>query len=77
MTLVADDNRQNLVVNFEAKSALAPTNPVKTTLYVAGESSDGTPQVVEMTPQIPGQLNMFGGEHEAQAVLRILHANEG
>ena len=71
MTIEPDADRKNIAVAFEAKSTLTPTNPVKTTLYIAGESSEGVPQVVEMTPQIPGQLNMFGGEEPPQAILRM------
>jgi len=78
VTFLPDDDRKNIGVKVDVKSAFAPTKPAVTTLYVAGENSDGIPQVAEMTPQIPGQLNMFGGEQEPAAVLRIVggHANE-
>ena len=78
MTLVPDDDRKNIITQVDVKSALASTNPIRTTLYVAGESSDGVPQILEMTPQVPGQMNMFGGMEGPQAVLRVLQksANE-
>lgn len=62
-----DDDRQNISVSVTAKSALAPTNPVVTSLYVADEKN-----VVEMVPQIPGQFNMDGTEQEAPPSLKII-----
>ena len=77
MTLVfePDNDRNNITVWFEVKSALSAMNPSKTTLYIAGESSDGIPRVLEMTAQEPGQLDMFGGEEPQRAQLRIIRAN--
>ncbi|GHS85585.1 hypothetical protein AGMMS49957_01960 [Synergistales bacterium] len=75
MTLEPDSDRKNVIVKFEAKSSLAATNPIRTTLYIAGESSDGVPQILEMTPQVPGQLDMFGGIQEPQAMLRMLQTS--
>ena len=72
MTLMPDDDRKNINVKFESKCTLAPTNPVMTSLYLAGENSDGMPQILEMTPQAPGQFNMFGEmTPEDVAVLKI------
>jgi hypothetical protein len=73
-TFAPDANRENIMVSFEAKTALAPTVPVTTALYIAGQDSDGIPQVVEMTPQVPGQLDIAGGEQEAPPMLRIVRA---
>ena len=72
ITLIPDDQRMNVGVSFEVKATLAPTTPVTTALFMAGEDSDGTPQVVEMTPQIPGQMDVYGGEQEAPALLKIV-----
>ena len=69
LTLTPDDRRENLTTSFEAKSMLAPTSPVVTALYVAGEDSHGIPQIVEMTPQIPGQMSLDGSEQEHPAIL--------
>ena len=67
LELKADDNRQNIVVNVTAKSALAPTNPVTTSLYVCDQDN-----VVEMVPQIPGQMAMEGGEQESAPALKLI-----
>lgn len=67
LELKPDDNRQTIMVSCSAKSALAPTSPVVTTLYVAdGET------VVEMAPQIPGQMTVDGAEQEAPATLKVV-----
>lgn len=67
LTLKPDANRKNIAVSVVAKSALAPTNPVVTSLYVAGEND-----VVELTPQIPGQVMMDGGEQDALPELKLV-----
>ena len=76
ISLTPDDNRKNIAVSVETKSNLAPTTPTTTSLYVIGGDSSGTPQVVEMTPQIPGQLDFFGEEQEEPCVLRVIPLTE-
>lgn len=68
--IVPDDERRTLSVSATAKSTLAPTNPVATALYVG--TSKGEIQAVEMTAQIPGQTDIFGGEQEAPAQLKLV-----
>lgn len=68
LTLKPDDTRQNIAVSCVAKSTLAATNPVTTSLYVADEES-----IVEMVPQIPGQLAVDAGEQEAPPMLKLIH----
>ena len=65
--LKPDDTRQNVSVSYNVKSALAPTNPVTTNLYVADEDT-----VVEMVPQIPGQTAMDGEFQESPPTLKIV-----
>ncbi len=67
LELKPDDDRQTITVSCTAKSTLAATNPVVTSLYVADEDS-----VVEMVPQIPGQTGMDGNVQEAPPVLKII-----
>ena len=61
---------KDIISSGNSKSALAPTNPVATALYVGkiGEEI----QAVEMTAQIPGQADLFGGEQEAPAQLKLV-----
>lgn len=68
LELRPDDTRQNIVVCCTAKSTLAATNPVTTSLYVAGEET-----VVEMVPQIPGQFAFDGSEQDAPNILRLVN----
>jgi len=68
MELCPDDSRQNIVVNCTVKSTLAPSNPATTMLYAVDKDT-----VVEMAPQIPGQMNMDGGEQETPATLRLVN----
>jgi len=67
LELKPDDDRQTIAVSCTAKSTLAPTNPVVTSLYVADEEN-----VVEMTPQLPGQYDLDGEVQEAPASLKII-----
>lgn len=60
LTLKPDDTRQNITVSCVATSKLAATNPVTTALYVADEDT-----IVEMVPQIPGQMAVDGTEQDA------------
>ena len=67
LELKPDDTRQNIAVSCTAKSTLAATNPVTTSLYVADEEN-----VVEMVPQIPGQFGINGTEQEAPPTLKLI-----
>ncbi len=67
-----DDSRTDIAVNVVVKSNLAPTVPARTSLYIAGDNSTGECQVVEMVPQIPGQVSLDGPEQEAPATLKII-----
>ena len=69
LTLKPDDTRQNIAVGGVAKSTLAATNPVTTSLYVADQDT-----IVEMVPQLPGQIDMDGVEEDAAPVLKLVKA---
>lgn len=66
-----DDIRTTIGVNVTAKSSLASTNPVATSLYIAG-GEGGAIQAVEMVPQIPGQFDFNSDEQEAPAILKLV-----
>lgn len=67
LELKPDAERTTVAVSCSVKSSLAPTYPVATMLYIAANDT-----VIEMTPQIPGQVNFEGSEQEAPAQLRLL-----
>ena len=69
--LTPDSERRNIRVTAIAKSKLEPTNPVATSLYLT--SGEGGEMVaVEMTPQIPGQINVDGAEQEPPKILKLV-----
>lgn len=73
LELLPDDDRRQIAVTTTAKSALVPTTPIATGLYVTA-GADGEVAVVEMVPQIPGQIGMDGGEQERPKVLKFREA---
>ena len=71
LTFVPDEDRQTVAVTVQATSALQPTIPVRTALFIA-EVSRNDVTAVEMQPNIPGQLNMDGDEEGTAPVLHII-----
>ena len=67
LELKPDADRSTVAVSCSVKSNLAPTYPVATMLYIAASDT-----VIEMTPQMPGQLDFDGGEQEPPAQLRLI-----
>ena len=75
LVLTPDDSRQMVALDSTVKVKLVPYSPIRTNLYItdAADGSDGY-TVVEMTPDIPGQLRMFGQEEtEPPAIMRLYH----
>lgn len=72
LVLEPDDDRTSIRVSAVAKSSLAPTNPVTTSLYITSDPDTGEMAVVEMVPQIPGQLDVGGAEQEGPKVLKFV-----
>ena len=73
IVMTPDADRTNIAVDVTAKSTLPPTNPVRTSLYIAGSGSTGEVQAVELVPEIPGQMSMDGEEQEAPQILNIIN----
>lgn len=68
--LKPDENRQFISLSASAKSTLAPVVPIGTTLGIAADNN-GEMVIVETVPQIPGQMNMDGGEQAKPKLLKI------
>ena len=68
-TLEPDENRQHVEVSCSANSKLAPLNPVKTSLAMGKEN--GKIVAVELTPQIPGQLDAYGDIAPERKILKL------
>ena len=69
---IPDHERKNVQIVYEVSTKLAPPLPITTSMYIAGQDSSGDPIVVENTPQIPGQIDLYGGEQEPAAILRLV-----
>lgn len=72
MELMPDDSRKKIAVGFTTKLALVAANPLTTSLYIIGEEETGEVCVVEMVPQIPGQMELGGTEERQPPQLKII-----
>lgn len=72
VSLKPDSERQNISMSTQVKSTLVPTNNIETSLYLTEDK--GAPALVEMTPQIPGQVDMDGGEQAQPKIISIAKA---
>lgn len=69
----ADDARQQIAYSVVAKPTLEPTAPL-TGAYAVQEDSRGNAIMVEMTPQIAGQLSTDGDEQPEPNVIELRRA---
>lgn len=65
-----DENRQVITMNASAKSTLAPTTPIGTSLVITSDDN-GEMVVAEIVPQVPGQMHMDGTEQEKPKLLKL------
>lgn len=72
---VPDADRQTIAVHTGSKATLAPTNPVTTNLAFVGDGN-GEMILVEMLPQVPGQIAMSGDEQPSPKVLKLAELAE-
>lgn len=70
--LKPDSERRNINMSTKVDSKLVPTNSIVTSLYLTEDN--GSPALVEMTPQIPGQVDMDGGEQAQPKIISIAKA---
>lgn len=71
LDLLPSADRKTIIVKATAKSVLAPTEPVVTSLAMSGMPGTGEATVYEMTPQIPGQYSFDGAVQELPKVLKL------
>ena len=62
--------RQRLDMDVQAKSTLAPVAPIKTVLCIT-KGRGGELIMAEMMPQVPGQIDMDGGESPEPAIAKV------
>ena len=74
--LTPDDTRRQIRVSVTAKSVLATTKSVVTSLCITN-NDNGEMVVAELVPQIPGQVGFDGAQQEGPKLLKLLQtANE-
>lgn len=74
LELVPSADRQQITVKTTAKTNLVATDPVTTSLFITTNPGTGEMVVAEMVPQIPGQIDMDGGEQGEPKVLKFSKA---
>lgn len=57
-------------VNRVVANIMAPVQPVRTALCIT-KGRDGALLLAEMTPQVPGQVDMDGAESPEPAIARV------
>lgn len=70
LTFTPDDYRQQIGMDAQAKTSLVPVQPVRTNLCIT-KGRDGELLLAEMTPQVPGQVDMDGVESPEPAIARV------
>ena len=72
LSLKPDSERQNIKMSTQVKSTLVPTNNIESALYLT-ESDEGK-ALVEMLPQVPGQMALDGSEQDEPKIIAIKKA---
>lgn len=70
LTFEPDETRGRLDLDVQAKSTLAPIVPIKTALCIT-KGRGGELLMAEMMPQVPGQIDMDGGESPEPAIAKV------
>ena len=72
--LMPGEDRQTIAVSATAKSKLCDTNAVMTSLFITNDGN-GEMAVVEMVPEIPGQLGLDNEEQPKAQILQLVSNN--
>lgn len=70
LTFSPDDYRQQIGMDAQARTTLAPLQPVRTSLCIT-KGRNGELLLAEMMPQVPGQVDMDGTETPIPAMARV------
>lgn len=70
LTFKPDDYRARIDLEVQAKTTLAPVAPVRTAVCIT-KDREGNVLLAEMLPQVPGQLDVEGGEAPEPAIARV------
>lgn len=69
-----DEDRRIIKVAASTKSTLAPVTPVGTTLGITADEN-GEMILVEVVPQVPGQMSIEGGIQAEPKLLKLAAQN--
>lgn len=69
---IPNAERNHITMNTVVKTKLEPTSSIQTSLAVGVDRETGEQIVVELVPNIPGQLDMSGNEQEPPAMLKLV-----
>lgn len=70
LTFQPDDYRERIDLQVQAKTTLAPVAPVRTAVCIT-KDREGHVLLAEMLPQVPGQLDVDGGQAPEPAIARV------
>lgn len=70
LTFKPDDYRERIDLEVQAKTTLAPVAPVRTAVCIT-KDREGNVLLAEMLPQVPGQLDIDGGQAPEPAIARV------
>ena len=74
LELIPSADRRTITVQTTAKSALVPTDPVTTSLFITNQPGSGEMVVAEMVPRVPGQVAFDGSEQAQPKILNFKRA---
>lgn len=77
LTLTPSADRSTVTVDTTAKTTLAPTEPITTSICIYTDPRTGELLVAEMVPQIPGQQNLYSGEQAQPKIITLGSAANG
>lgn len=71
LELTPDSERKHIALTANVKSTLCPPVPTSTAMAISTDGN-GELAVVELTPHIPGQIDMSGAEQEQPKILKLV-----
>ena len=71
LELSPDSERKHISLMANVKSTLCPAVPSSTSMAITTDGN-GELAVVELTPHIPGQIDMDGGVQEQPKILKLV-----
>ena len=74
LSIVPTENRDSVAVRAEVSSKLVPVKPIDGALLLGGTMDE--PVVMENTPQVPGQRDIYGGEQDEPKIIKLENAKQ-